>query len=119
MSYVNKKGRTSSVKAMITRQQISDVLSYGYIRTTHTKAKTTQIYLEKLITLAKKGGLEARRKAAGILLTTKVRTKDQLLRELFDNLAVKYANRNGGYTRVLKLGIRSGDNAEESILQLV
>lgn len=119
MSYIHKKGWTSSVNKMITRQQISDTIAYGFIRTTHAKAKITQIYLEKLITLAKKGGLDAKRKAAAVLLTTKNRTKEDLLHDLFHSLAPKYAKRPGGYTRVLKLGARKGDQAEESILQLV
>lgn len=119
MSYINKKGKTSSVRAMITRQQISDVLAYGQIITTHTQAKTTQIYLEKLITLAKKNSLFAKRKAASILLNTKKQTNKELLKVLFNEVAPKYLTRPGGYSRVLKLGKRSGDNVEESVLQLV
>lgn len=119
MSYVNKKGKTSAVRAMVTRQQISDVLAYGQIITTHTQAKTTQVHLEKLITLAKKNNLFAKRKAASILLTTRTKTSDELLKVLFDEVAPKYLTRPGGYSRVLKLGKRSGDNVEESVLQLV
>ncbi|MDQ0513608.1 large subunit ribosomal protein L17 [Mycoplasmoides fastidiosum] len=119
MSYINKKGKTSAVNKMISRQQVSDVLSYNQIITTHTRAKQTQIYLEKLITLARKNNLEARRKVAGFLLKTKKHEKDELLRVLFDEIAPRYATRNGGYSRVLKLGKRAGDSAEQSVLQLV
>lgn len=119
MSYINKKGKTSAVNKMLSRQQVSDVLSYHQITTTHARAKITQVYLEKLITLARKNSLEAKRKASGFLLTTKKFNKDELMHELFEVIAPKYVNRNGGYSRVLKLGKRNGDNAEEAILQLV
>lgn len=119
MSYINKKGRTSAVNKMITRQQVADVLSYRQIRATHAQAKITQVHLEKLITLARGNSLAAKKRAAAFLLGTKLFSKDELLRELFEVIAPKYQNRAGGYSRVLKLGKRGGDNAELAILQLV
>ncbi|WP_391592165.1 LSU ribosomal protein L17p [[Mycoplasma] cavipharyngis] len=119
MSYINKKGRTSAVNKMISRQQVSDVLSYRQIITTHTQAKITQVFLEKLITLARKDTLESRRKAASFLLKTKKFSKDELLHQLFSVISPEYADRNGGYSRVLKLDRRQGDNVEIAVLQLV
>ncbi len=119
MSYINKKGKTTSWRLMVIRQQVSDVIAYNQITTTLTKAKETRKHVEKIITLAKKNTLASRRQAASILLDTQVATKDELLKKLFDSVQKKYKDRNGGYTRILKLGNRLGDNVEEAILQLV
>lgn len=104
---------------MVTRQQVSDVLAYGKIITTITKAKETQRHVDKIITTGKKNTIAARRKAASIVLNTKNISADDLVRKLFSEIAPKYEKRNGGYTRVLKLGTRPGDNTEEAILELV
>lgn len=119
MSYINKEGKTTSWRQMVIRQQVSDVLAYGKVITTVTKAKETKRHVDKIITLGKKGTLAARRQAAAILLNTTVASKDDLVKKLFDEIAKKYKTRNGGYTRVLKLGTRRGDNTEEAILELV
>ncbi len=119
MSYINKPGKTRAWRKMVIRQQVSDVLAYGKIVTTVTKAKETQRHVEKLITIAKKDSIPARRKAASIVLNTKTLTADELVKKLFKDIAPKYAKRNGGYTRVLKLGTRAGDNTEEAIIELV
>jgi len=103
---------------MVSRQQVSDVISHGSIVTTKTKAKESQRHVDHLITLAKKNTLASRRAAAAILLGTNQHSAD-LLRKLFNELGPKYANRAGGYTRVIKLGNRPGDNTEEAVLQLV
>jgi large subunit ribosomal protein L17 len=120
MSFQNKKGKTSARNKMIIRQQVSDVLANNKIITTHTKAKETQRHVDKIISLTKKKNtLAAKRAAASILLTTSKLDSSAILNRLFTELADKYKDRNGGYTRVLKLGSRSGDNAEEAILELV
>lgn len=119
MSYINKKGKTTSWRLMVIRQQVSDVIANNEIKTTLSKAKETRKHVEKIITLAKKNTLASRRAAAAILLDTQMATKEELLKKLFDNLQNKYKTRNGGYTRILKLGPRRGDNVEEAILQLV
>ncbi len=119
MSFQNKPGKTRAWRKMMTRQQVSDVLSYGRIITTKTKAKETQRHVDHLITLGKKNTLAARRAAAAILLNTKEYTVDELLRKLFDVIAPSYEARHGGYTRVLLLGTRPGDNTEQAILELV
>lgn len=119
MSYINKPGKTRSWRKMVNRQQVSDVIAYNQIITTHTKAKESQRHVDHLITLAKKNTLASRRAAAAILLDTKNLSKDELLKKLFNELGPKYQKRHGGYTRVLKLGRRQGDNTEEAIIQLV
>lgn len=119
MSYINKDGKTTAWRIRVIRQQVSDVLAYGQIKTTLTKAKETRRHVDKIITLSKKGTLAARRQAAAILLDTTKATRDELLKQLFDTLSKKYKDKNGGYTRVLKLGPRRGDNVEEAIIQLV
>ncbi len=119
MSYINKPGKTRSWRKMVTRQQVSDVLSYESIVTTHTKAKETQRHVERLITVAKNDTLAARRKAESILMTTSKYSKSDLIKRLFSEIAPKYKDRPGGYTRVLKLGTRAGDNTEQAIIQLV
>ena len=119
MSYINKKGKHTAWRKMVIRQQVSDVLAYGKITTTITKAKETRRHVDKIITLGKNDTLASRRAAAAILLNTSVATKDELIKKLFDQIAKKYKTRNGGYTRVLKLGTRRGDNTEEAILELV
>jgi large subunit ribosomal protein L17 len=103
---------------MVIRQQVSDVISYGKITTTFTKAKETQKHVDKMITLAKKGTLDATRRISSVLLDTKLNDKQKLLKKLL-TLAEKYKARKGGYTRVLRLGTRSGDRTEEAILELV
>lgn len=119
MSYINKPGKTSAWRQMVIRQQVSDVIAYGKIETTLVKAKETQKHLEKLITIAKNDNLANRRKALSILLNTKKIDRKDLVDKLFKELGKEYINRNGGYTRVLKLDKRRGDNTRMSILTFV
>jgi large subunit ribosomal protein L17 len=103
---------------MVIRQQVSDVIAYGSIKTTLTKAKETQKHTDRIITLAKKNTLDANRKILSIIKDTKKATAKDLVKKL-QEMAKKYATRKGGYTRVLKLGKRPGDNTEVAILELV
>lgn len=119
MSYINKEGKTTAWRKMVIRQQVSDVLSYNQIVTSLSKAKETRKHVEYMITLAKKDTLATRRKAAGFLLGTTTNTKELLLKKLFTDLKAKYKNRNGGYTRILKIDNALGDNSPKAILQLV
>lgn len=119
MSFINKPGKTRSWRKMVSRQQVSDVLAYGEIITTVTKAKETQRHVDRIITLAKKNTLASRRQAASIILSTSKLNDKELLTKLFDEIGPKYKDRKGGYTRVLKLGTRPGDNTERAIIQLV
>jgi large subunit ribosomal protein L17 len=95
------------------RNLVTDLLREGRITTTDTRAKEAGRMAEKMITLGKRGDLHARRQALGYIYDEDVVTK------LFEQIAPGYESRNGGYTRILKLGPRRGDNAEEVFLELV
>ena len=95
------------------RNLVTDLFREGRIQTTDCRAKDARREAEKLITLAKRGDLHARRQALAYIFDESVVSK------LFDEIAPKYADRNGGYTRILKLGPRQGDNAEVVFLELV
>lgn len=119
MSYINKPGKTSAWRQMVIRQQVSDVIAYGKIQTTLVKAKETQKHLEKLITISKIDNLANRRRALSILLNTQKLDRRNLVDKLFKELGKEYLNRHGGYTRVLKLDRRRGDNTQMAILSFV
>ena len=108
-----KLGRTSSHRTAMFRNMAAALIKHEQITTTLPKAKELRPYVEKLITLAKKGGLSNRRLAHSRLLD------DTQLQKLFDVLAPRYAGRNGGYTRVLKAGLRASDAAPIAIIELV
>ncbi|HMG45836.1 MAG TPA: 50S ribosomal protein L17 [Allosphingosinicella sp.] len=108
-----KLGRTSSHRAALFRNMAAALIKHEQITTTLPKAKELRPYVEKLITLAKKGGLSNRRLAHARLLD------DAQLVKLFDVLAKRYATRAGGYTRVVKAGIRASDAAPLGIIELV
>ena len=108
-----KLQRTSAHRTALFRNMSAALIKHEQITTTVAKAKELRPYVEKLITLAKKGGLSNRRLAHARLLD------DAQLVKLFDVLASRYATRNGGYTRVLKMGFRQGDNAPMAFMELV
>ena len=108
-----KLGRTSSHRQAMFRNMAAALIKHEQITTTLPKAKELRPYVEKLITLAKKGGLSNRRLAFARLLD------DTQLQKLFDVLAPRYADRNGGYTRGIKAGIRASDAAPIGIIELV
>jgi large subunit ribosomal protein L17 len=108
-----KLQRTSSHRAALFRNMSASLIKHEQITTTLAKAKELRPYVEKLITLAKKGGLSNRRLAHARLLD------DTQLVKLFDTLAPRYADRAGGYTRVVKAGIRASDAAPMAIIELV
>jgi large subunit ribosomal protein L17 len=108
-----KLGRTSSHRAALFRNMAAALIKHEQITTTLPKAKELRPYVEKLITLAKKGGLSNRRLAHSRMLD------DTQLIKLFDVLAARYADRNGGYTRVIKAGLRASDAAPMAIIELV
>jgi len=105
--------RTAEHRDAMLRNMATSLFKHGRVETTTPKAKELRRYAEPLITKAKRGDLHARR-----LVARKIRDADALKR-LFDELAPKYAERPGGYTRVLHLGHRHGDAAEISIVELV
>src|ERR1700760_1158664 len=100
-----KLQRTSAHRAALFRNMSAALIKHEQILTTVAKAKELRPYVEKLVTLAKKGGLSNRRLAHSRLLD------DAQLMKLFDTIAPRYAGRNGGYTRVIKAGIRASDAA--------
>ena len=108
-----KLQRTSSHRAALFRNMAAALIKHEQITTTTAKAKELRPYVEKLITLAKKGGLSNRRLAHSRLMD------DVQLVKLFDTLAPRYADRNGGYTRVIKAGLRASDAAQIAIIELV
>lgn len=111
--------RNTSWRKRIIRSLATDVLVYGRITTTEIRAKEVRRFVDKMITKGKKGTLAARREAVSFLrpVTTKDGTK--IDKYLFDVLVTKYKNRNGGYTRIIKLPARQGDSTKMAILELV
>ena len=108
-----KLQRTSSHRQALFRNMAAALIKHEQITTTVAKAKELRPYVEKLVTLAKKGGLSNRRLAHARLMD------DAQLVKLFDVIAPRYADRNGGYTRIIKAGIRSSDAAPVSIIEFV
>ena len=108
-----KLNRTSSHRKSLFKNMSQALIKHEQIVTTLPKAKELKRVIEKLITLGKKGSLHARR-----LAFSKIRAKD-MVSKLFDALATRYKDRNGGYSRVLKAGFRYGDSAPMAVIELV
>ncbi|ARY92432.1 MULTISPECIES: 50S ribosomal protein L17 [Lacticaseibacillus] len=126
MSY-RKLGRTSSQRKAMLRDLTTDLLINERIVTTEARAKEVRSTAEKMITLGKRGDLHARRQAAAYVRNEIASVEEQedsvivksALQKLFSDLAPKYADRNGGYTRILKTAPRRGDGAPMVIIELV
>ncbi|MEE4155440.1 MAG: 50S ribosomal protein L17 [Erythrobacter sp.] len=108
-----KLGRKSGHRAALFRNMAAALIKHEQIVTTLPKAKELRPYVEKLITLAKRGGLSNRR-----LAMSRLQDETQL-KKLFDELADRYADREGGYTRVIKAGYRDSDAAQMAVIELV
>ena len=108
-----KLGRTSDQRRAMLRAMVTYLLENGQIKTTITRAKEVAPLAEKMITLAKQNDLAAYRQALGFI------TKEDVAKKVFSEVAPKYADRNGGYTRVTRIGPRRGDAAEMAIIELV
>ena len=108
-----KLGKTTAQRKAMLRQLVTDLLENGKIETTFYRAKEVQPVVEKMITLGKKGDLAAYRRAMAYI------TKEAVVAKLFKEIAPKYAERNGGYTRVTRIGARRGDAAEMAVIELV
>ncbi|MGI6730594.1 MAG: 50S ribosomal protein L17 [Anaerovoracaceae bacterium] len=108
-----KLGRPTAHRRAMLRNIVTDLFREGRITTTDHRAKEARKAAEKLITIAKRGDLHARRQVLSYVYDEDVVSK------LFDEIAPRYEERNGGYTRILKLGPRRGDNAEVVFLELV
>ena len=114
MSLKNRKlGRTSDHRKAMLRAMVTYLLENGQIKTTLTRAKEVAPVAEKMITLAKDNTLVSYRQALGFI------TKEDVANKLFTEIGPKYADRNGGYTRIVRIGPRRGDAAEMAIIQLV
>ncbi|WP_438313529.1 50S ribosomal protein L17 [Sporosarcina sp. FA9] len=122
-----KLGRTSSQRKALLRDLTTDLIIHERIQTTETRAKELRSVVEKMITLGKRGDLHARRQAAQYIRRELVTvTNDEgneseiyALQKLFDNVAPRYTERQGGYTRIMKMGPRRGDGAPIVIIELV
>ena len=108
-----KLGRTSDQRKAMLRAMTTYLFENGQIETTFYRAKEVQPVAEKMVTLAKKNTLASYRKALSYI------TKEDVAQKLFKEIAPKYADRNGGYTRVTRLGPRRGDAAEMAVIELV
>jgi large subunit ribosomal protein L17 len=114
MALYRKLNRETRVRKSILSGLTKSVLEFGYVETTEQRAKEARKFVEKMITYAKKGDLVSRRKALAFLNNDK-----DLVKKLFDEYATKYADRKGGYTRIIKLKERIGDDALIVRLELV
>lgn len=108
-----KLGRTSSHRLALFRNQLASLVLHGRITTTLAKAKEIRPIAEKIVTQGKKGSVFARRRARRWLISR------DLVKKLFDEIAPRFADRSGGYLRIMKLGPRQGDGAEMAIVEFV
>ncbi len=108
-----KLNRTSSHRKAMFANMAASLIEHEQIVTTLPKAKEIRPIVEKLVTLGKRGDLHARRQAV-----SQIRDNDAV-RKLFDSIAIRYANRNGGYIRIMKAGFRQGDNAPMAVVEFV
>jgi len=108
-----KLGRTTDHRMAMLRAMVTYLLEKGRIETTVTRAKEVRPIVEKMITLGKTNTLASRRQALAFI------TKEDVVKKLFDELAPKYADRKGGYCRIIRTGPRRGDAAEMAIIELI
>ncbi len=113
MPGTRKLGKTTDQRMAMLRQQVTDFLANGRMETTATRAKEIAPLAEKMITLGKANTLATRRQALSFI------TKEDVVTKVFNEIAPKYADRNGGYTRITKTGPRRGDAAEMAVIELV
>ena len=113
MPGTRKLGRTTSHRTAMLRALVTFLLENGKIKTTDTRAKEVRSLTEKMITIAKVDNLHNRRLVLAFV------TKEDVVSKLFNEIAPKYADRNGGYCRITKIGPRRGDAAEMSIIELI
>lgn len=108
-----KLGRTTDHRKAMLRAMVTFLLENGQIETTVTRAKEVRAVAEKMITIAKTNDLHSKRQVMAYV------TKESVAKKLFDEIAPKYADRNGGYCRIIKTGARRGDAAEMAIITLL
>lgn len=108
-----KLGRNTSHRRALLRNLVTSILMEDRVETTVTKAKAVRPHVEKMITLGKKGDVHSRRQALGYLQTREAVTR------LFDTVAPRYGDRNGGYLRIMRSGFRRGDGGEKAFIELL
>ena len=113
MPGTRKLGRTTDIRMSMLRGLVTYLLENGRLETTVYRAKEVRALADKMITLGKKNTLASKRQALAFI------TKEEVVVKLFNEIAPSYADRNGGYTRIIRLGNRRGDGAETAILELV
>lgn len=113
MPGTRKLGRTTDHRKAMLRAMVTYLLENGQIETTVTRAKEVRAVAEKMITIGRNNDLHSKRQVFAYV------TKEDVAKKLFDEISPKYAERNGGYTRIIKIGPRRGDAAEMAIIQLV
>ena len=113
MPGTRKLGRTSDSRRAMLRAMVTYLFENGKIETTVTRAKEVRSMAEKMVTLGKKDDLHSKRQVFAYI------TKETVAKKVIDEIGPKYADRNGGYTRVVRIGARRGDAAEMAIIQLV
>ena len=113
MPGTRKLGKNTAQRMAMLRQQVTDLLDKGYMETTITRAKEIAPMAEKMITLGKAKDLASYRQALSFI------TREDVAKKVFDEIAPKYAERNGGYTRITRIGTRRGDAAEVAVIELV
>ena len=113
MPGTRKLGRSTDHRRAMMRAMVTYLLENGKIETTVTRAKEVRAMAEKMITLGKTNTLHSKRQVYGYI------TKEEVAKKVFDEIAPKYEDRNGGYTRIIKIGPRRGDAAEMAIIELI
>ncbi len=113
MPGTRKLGKTTDQRRAMLRQQVTDFLDNGKMESTVTRCKEIRPLAEKMITLGKKGDLAAYRQALTFI------TREDVVKKVFKEIAPKYEERNGGYTRITRTGVRRGDAAETAMIELV
>ncbi|MCI6359963.1 MAG: 50S ribosomal protein L17 [Clostridiales bacterium] len=113
MPGTRKLGKTTDQRRAMLRQQVTDLLDLGRMETTVYRAKEIAPLAEKMITLGKKKDMAAYRQALAFI------TREDVAKKVFDTIAPGYAERNGGYTRITRVGTRRGDAAEMAVIELV
>ena len=113
MPGTRKLGKPTDARMAMLRQQVTDLLDRGRMETTYTRAKEIQPLAEKMISLGKQKDMAAYRQALAFI------TREDVAKKVFEEVAPKYADRNGGYTRITRIGTRRGDAAEMAVIELV
>ena len=113
MPGARKLGRSTDHRKAMLRAMVTFLMENGKIETTVTRAKEVRSMAEKMITIAKAGDLHSKRQVYSYI------TKETVAKKVMDEIAPKYADRNGGYTRIIKIGTRRGDAAEMAIIELI